>query len=388
MKKITTALLIATIFSVASAFAQSGTTGPLTWVLENGTLTISGEGEMPYYFPDDSGYPPWFSYRGSIKSIVIEKGVTHIGSYAFHACLNMTSVTIDNSVTTIGNYTFNHCGQLTSIIIPNSVTSIGNGVFSECRSLTSVKLSNNLTSISKDTFTACTSLTSIIIPNSVTDIGNYAFYGCRSLTSIIIPNSVTDIGLYAFCNCISLPSIVIPNSVASIKRGTFFDCQRLTSIIIPGSVKSIGDFAFGRTNLTLITNLNPVPVEITLDVFDGVNQSECTLQVPINSVSAYQNAPVWKKFNIEGIEVGIEDIETDVVKIYPNPTTGELRIENGEWKIKNIEIYDVYGRNVSQISNLKSQISNLINISHLQAGIYFVKISTEAGVVTKKIVKN
>ena len=30
--------------------------------------------------------------------------------------------------------------------------------------------------------------------------------------------------------------------------------------------------------------------------------------------------------------------------IYPNPTSGELRIENGEWRIENIEIFDVYGR--------------------------------------------
>jgi len=45
------------------------------------------------------------------------------------------------------------------------------------------------------------------------------------------------------------------------------------------------------------------------------------------------------------------------ITVYPNPTTGELRIENGEWRtaapvgassaklINNVEIYDVYGRN-------------------------------------------
>jgi hypothetical protein len=73
------------------------------------------------------------------------------------------------------------------------------------------------------------------------------------------------------------------------------------------------------------------------------------------------------------------------ITVIPNPTTGELRIENGGLRIENIEVYDIYGRNVS---NLISQISNqTINISHLQIGIYFVKVTTEQGEVIKKIVK-
>ena len=63
--------------------------------------------------------------------------------------------------------------------------------------------------------------------------------------------------------------------------------------------------------------------------------------------------------------------------------------------MNNIEIFDIYGKKC-QITNLISQASNhlitsssnhLINISHLQAGIYFVKITTAKGVITQKIVK-
>jgi predicted phosphodiesterase len=75
----------------------------------------------------------------------------------------------------------------------------------------------------------------------------------------------------------------------------------------------------------------------------------------------------------------------DKISIYPNPTTGELRMENGEWRITNVEIYDIYGKNVS---NLISHISNQkINISYLNSGIYFVMIDTEQGRIIKKIVK-
>jgi len=63
-----------------------------------------------------------------------------------------------------------------------------------------------------------------------------------------------------------------------------------------------------------------------------------------------------------------------------------LKIENGELKIENVEVFDVFGRKLkSKTVNLKSKI--VIDISHLHSGIYFVKISTEAGMVVKKVVK-
>ena len=80
------------------------------------------------------------------------------------------------------------------------------------------------------------------------------------------------------------------------------------------------------------------------------------------------------------------DEKIDKITIVPNPTTGELRIENGELRINDVEIFDIYGRK-QQVSNLTSQISNPINIAHLPAGLYFVKINTEAGEVVKKVVK-
>ena len=85
--------------------------------------------------------------------------------------------------------------------------------------------------------------------------------------------------------------------------------------------------------------------------------------------------------------------------IYPNPTTGQLLIaqqsmtEAGKSPtggaderrevIKNIEIYDIIGKLLqSKIVNLKSSIE--IDISHLQSGMYYLKIGNE----TVKIIKN
>jgi len=73
--------------------------------------------------------------------------------------------------------------------------------------------------------------------------------------------------------------------------------------------------------------------------------------------------------------------------LHPNPTTGELHISVTGYQISNIEIFDVYGRKLSSGHITTSSLNQKIDISHLNAGIYFVKITTNAGKVVKKVVK-
>ena len=73
------------------------------------TLRIFGKGAMynfEYYL-----YPntPWESWASKIKSVVIEDGVTRIGSHAFMRCSSLTDVNIPNSVTSIGSSAFYDC---------------------------------------------------------------------------------------------------------------------------------------------------------------------------------------------------------------------------------------------------------------------------------------
>ena len=107
-------------------------------------------------------------------------------------------------------------------------------------------------------------------------------------------------------------------------------------------------------------------------------------------VTHYTNGCISDTSNhvVEMIGVGVKEVnELDGVSVFPNPTTGEVRIENGELRIENVEVIDVYGRKLLSHHHIVSSSHHLINISHLQAGIYFVKITTEKGITTKKIVK-
>ena len=85
------------------------------------------------------------------------------------------------------------------------------------------------------------------------------------------------------------------------------------------------------------------------------------------------------------IAVGIKEMRDRIV-VYPNPTGGELTIRNYELGITNVEVFDLMGRAVG--ANLcVCPESNVINISHLPAGMYFVRIQTDKGTTTKKIIK-
>ena len=79
------------------------------------------------------------------------------------------------------------------------------------------------------------------------------------------------------------------------------------------------------------------------------------------------------------------------VSVYPNPTTGELRIEvagQARNDVVNVEIFDVYGRKQKGESRKeKAESVIVLDISALQTGLYFVKITTENGTLTKKVVK-
>ena len=82
---------------------------------------------------------------------------------------------------------------------------------------------------------------------------------------------------------------------------------------------------------------------------------------------------------------GIADVETQSISIYPNPANDRLFIE-AEGKIENIVIYDIYGRH--QVTETPShQEMTSVNVSNLNAGIYFVKINTKNGEIVKRFIK-
>ena len=79
------------------------------------------------------------------------------------------------------------------------------------------------------------------------------------------------------------------------------------------------------------------------------------------------------------------DIGTVDVLMYPNPATADVSIECGNGAIQLVSIYDVTGKLMQSV--LASSSGEAISVSDLSSGIYFVKIFTEKGSSTKKLIK-
>ena len=71
------------------------------------------------------------------------------------------------------------------------------------------------------------------------------------------------------------------------------------------------------------------------------------------------------------------------VKLYPNPTSGQLSVEVE--KMTSVSVYDLVGQCVLQTPAEKSQVT--LDMSQLQNGIYFVKVNTANGSIVQRVVK-
>ena len=157
----------------------------VTWTLyEDGKLIIRGQGVLLDYQNEGE---PWYKYKDSLFTVVVESGLTGIPGYAFSGCSSLTSIELPEDVKYFGKGVFSGCSSLTSVKLPNSMERIDSNVFSDCSSLTSIELPESIDYISDGVFSGCSSLISIELPESLEYIDDGAFSGCSSLTSIELP---------------------------------------------------------------------------------------------------------------------------------------------------------------------------------------------------------
>ena len=204
---------------------NSGTCGEnLAWTLSNGTLTITGNGEIPDF---DSEEPaPWENYRHMIQAVVLGDGVTGISSGAFYQYEKLATVTLPGSLKTLGWATFAEC-NISSIKIPDGVeTKTFDFFYQEAdgkEHLYHIKLPAGITDTGYGAF-CCNPLPhddpDFILPNGVTTIEAEAFYG-TSPRFIWLPENTETIGNSAFATCSNLQYVYIPYGCETIAAHAF-----------------------------------------------------------------------------------------------------------------------------------------------------------------------
>lgn len=82
---------------------------------------------------------------------------------------------------------------------------------------------------------------------------------------------------------------------------------------------------------------------------------------------------------------GINDYLLNNTTLHPNPTTGEFRVQNSKFRIQSVEVYDVYGKLMTSVE-VNDNVAE-IDASNFASGVYFIRVLTEKGMVTKRIMK-
>ena len=249
-----------------------------TWRLtDDGVLTISGKDgiyEYGWYGEDDVYHPAPWAEEGmpAVKKLVVNSGITYIGSS-----------------------TFEGLDQLTSVSLPDTMEYIGWGAFSDCASLTSIVVPEGIKVLYANTFARCTSLRSVKLPSTLEWINDCIFSGCTSLQDIVLPEGIDYIPWRMFDGCTSLRSVTIPGSIMSVSNDAFSGCTALTSVIFGGSRTDWENMTFNTGNdaLRRVTPTCTGSTALAAPVVTGSTDRSGMPLVQWNKVSGAAKYQLW-----------------------------------------------------------------------------------------------
>jgi len=343
----------------------------------------------------------------ALTTIQIPETVQSIGDRAFYSCESLTSLTLPENISVIEDFTFYRCNSLSGINIPASVNAIGAYAFSQCADIYEVTVNWNTPIALNSLAFANTDISTIALyvplntvqlyeaENVWTDFNPILEIGeCSNIDITAAPNvnlgrnNSTDFYAQTFtANCdanldtFAFFARVIPEVEQVLPAGTFniYEGNPETGTIIYSqdfdAIEPIGDgeLLFDlNTNLPLIANETySIEIPVTFLNISILYQNPYPFGNPY--INGAENTSDWDFFftvNMTEETLSIDNHNRTNLNIFPNPTRESIRISNLNSE-ENYTIYDVLGKKVDSGKFLpESQIS----VSHLEKGIYFLKL--------------
>lgn len=317
------------------------------------------------------------------ESYTLPETVKRIASNAFIYSDLLLEINLPDVLETIEEGAFYHCRKLTGLHLSSALKEIGSYVFSGTWALSFVTVPETNTHYSsednvlfnKDKTTLCLypmarEGETYSAPSTLTAIGDYAFDGIKKLKIITFPDGLQTIGVSAFTGSEQLVELVFGNSLTHIGRRAFSHGKKLQSLTFGNALREVGEEVLYYTQS--INNVSVgaiVPPATDPYAFDGDDVANCTLEVPVNSLSAYEAHSSWGKF---GTIVGSTN------SILPAGMTDKLlcKYQNENLYIElpqlgNITIYNLLGQTVYNIQNVIT-----VNLP-IKKGVYIVKTDNQ-----------
>lgn len=329
--------------NAVKVYAETGNRyGDIYWSISGSTLTISPvpgtNGVMSEIESYD--YAPWYYVNGNysydtIKSIIIEDGVTNIAKEAFCYFDKITKIVIPESCRRIGSEAFYNCENLKEAIIYGDV---GIKAFAYCYSLEKVTIINNESGkyIAEKAFYNCENLKEATI--CAQDIEDDAFCYCYSLENLTLLEGCKNIGNEAFYKCQALTYLSLPSTLSVITREAFYDCRNLKEVTYNGSRT---DF----NKITFDTEYNDVIVE----ALNNIN----------NRKFVYKSIKPYNYINEQGEKVALDGLKENC--FYLTTSTTELK---DAWYIVKDKL-DFEGKTIIAYGNVKILLLDNCGIGNL-----------------------
>ncbi len=248
-----------------------------------------------------------------------------------------------------------------------------------------------------DSFSSCSGTTSVCGSNDsyrLSDLAHTVNSMFQETTEILlqtISNSVF-IQLHGFGKNSTDPYVIMSNGTREtpitdyavlIKDALLVEDNTLTFKLAHIDQSWTRLIGFTNTQGRLINNsTNPCNTSAasTTGRFIHIEQEKSKLRDDQNDWIKMSNALA----NVFSSTLSVNDYNFKNILIGPNPTSGKININNNY--LKNVEIFSVYGQKINVIQQVNNS-KTIIDLNNQTSGVYFLRLKTEKGMVTKKIIK-
>ena len=162
---------------------------------------------------------------------------------------------------------------------------------------------------------------------------------------------------------------------------TFSSAERVGYVLVATGWSNQFTFTVPTTAITGAVRMR-VRISYSVVAENGAPIDPC-------AVATYGETEDYTVNIVQGGNVGLSEINSDNISIYPNPTSGEIFVDLGniDNTFNQIQLLDLTGRVISTYSIDKDIKLYTLSTGSLSNGIYTVKIVGKEGSITKKIIK-
>ena len=112
-------------------------------------------------------------------------------------------------------------------------------------------------------------------------------------------------------------------------------------------------------------------------------------EIQVQAECGDENMSDWSaSVFVHTTNVGVGNWLEDSVTLFPNPAKEVVNVQCTMNNVQSVEVFDVYGKLVNTVGVCDTPVQTRISVSGLADGMYFVRVTTDRGVVTKSFVKH